>query len=425
MKKNDEISEKKFELFDIEDNIENPELLGLKGDVAYTRATRIIWITSIFLTIFFTWSYFGEISEVVYGTGTVIPSQKEQVIQSLDGGILKKINVKEGDIVAAGQIVAEFDTIRTQSSMQESQAKYNAALAASVRLKTEVDNGSITSLIFPEELSKYPNLISREKQLFINKKNKLNEIISGIKKAEKLINKELAIHQELLKKGASSEVDVLRLQRQLVEMQSKEEDIIQEYSLNASQELAKVNSEVQSLRQVITGRNDLIDKSKIKSPVQGIVKNIIISTIGGVVPPNGILMNVVPINDKLLIEARISPRDIAFIHARPVINNSDNVVPNQKVKVKITAYDYSIYGGLDGEVTVISPDSIKDEHNPNKYYYRVYIETDRDYVKTKSGNKMYISPGMMAIIEINTGSRTIFQYLVKPFNKLNEALRER
>lgn len=425
MKKKYKNSKKNYDLFDINDDIENPVSLGLKGDVAYTKATRVIWVVLIFFITLFIWSYFGKVSEVVSGTGTVIPSQKEQIIQSLDGGILKKIYVKEGDIVAAGQVIAELDTVRMLSSMQESQAKYNAALAASARLKTEIDNGNVSDLIFPEELKKHPELIVREKQLFVNKKNKLNEMIYGLSRSEKLIRKELAIHQELLNKGASSEVEVLRLQRQLVEMQSKEEEIIHEYNLNASQELAKINSDVQSLRSVITGRNDLINKSKIRSPVQGIVKNINVSTIGGVIPPNGVLMNIVPIKDKLLIEARITPRDIAFIHARTAKSSHDNTIQNQKVRVKITAYDYSIYGGLDGEVTVISPDSIKDEHHPNQYYYRVYIETDRDYLNTKSGGKMYISPGMMATIEITTGTRTIFQYLVKPFNKLNEALRER
>lgn len=424
-KKHNGRNRKPLDLFGIEDDIENAVSLGLRDDVRYTRATRVVVVLGIFSFIFFLWSYTGEIAEVTRGTGIVIPSQKEQVIQSLDGGILEQINVREGDVVQAGQVVAKLDTVRTMSSIEESQARYHAALASSVRLKAEIDNRSANELIFPDELHDYPDLLSREKMLFINKRRKLAELTENFRQSRKLINRELAINKELVSKGASSEVDVLRLQRQLVELQTREEEAVREYYITASQELAKADAEVQMLGPVIAGKKDLVNKSKIRSPVRGVIKNINISTIGGVIPPNGVLMNIVPLDDRLLIEAKIAPRDIAFIRARPTKSGNADPLPAQKARVKITAYDYSIFGGLDGEVTVISPDSTKEEHQPGQYYYKVYIETDRDYVETKSGQKMYISPGMMATVEITTGERTVLQYLIKPFNKLNEAMRER
>lgn len=424
-KKHNGRNRKPLDLFGIEDDIENAVSLGLRDDVRYTRATRVVVVLGIFSFIFFLWSYTGEISEVTRGTGIVIPSQKEQVIQSLDGGILERINVREGDVVQAGQVVAELDTVRTMSSIEESQARYHAALASSVRLKAEIDNRSADELLFPDELHDYPDLLSREKMLFINKRRKLSELTENFRQSRKLINRELAINKELVSKGASSEVDVLRLQRQLVELQTREEEAVREYYITASQELAKADAEVQTLGPVIAGKKDLVNKSKIRSPVRGVIKNINISTLGGVIPPNGVLMNIVPLDDRLLIETKIAPKDIAFIRARPTKSGGTELLPAQKARVKITAYDYSIFGGLDGEVTVISPDSTKEEHQPGQYYYKVYIETDRDYVETKSGQKMYISPGMMATVEITTGERTVLQYLIKPFNKLNEALRER
>lgn len=425
LKKHNGRNRKPQDLFGIEDDIENAVSLGLRDDVRYTRATRVVVVLGTFSFIFFLWSYTGEIAEVTRGTGIVIPSQKEQVIQSLDGGILERINVREGDVVQAGQVVAELDTVRTMSSIEESQARYHAALASSVRLKAEIDNRSADELIFPDELHDYPDLLSRERMLFINKRRKLAELTENFRQSRKLINRELSINKELVSKGASSEVDVLRLQRQLVELQTREEEAVREYYITASQELAKADAEVQTLGPVIAGKKDLVNKSKIRSPVRGVIKNINISTLGGVIPPNGVLMNIVPLDDRLLIETKIAPRDIAFIRARPTKSGDTEFLPAQKARVKITAYDYSIFGGLDGEVTVISPDSTKEEHQPGQYYYKVYIETDRDYVETKSGQKMYISPGMMATVEITTGERTVLQYLIKPFNKLNEALRER
>ena len=168
-----------------------------------------------------------------------------------------------------------------------------------------------------------------------------------------------------------------------------------------------------ALSSIIEGRADSLTRLTLKSPVRGIVKDIEVTTIGGVVPPNGRLMEIVPLDDRLLIEAKISPRDIAFIH------------PGQAAKVKITAYDYSVYGGLDGKVTTISPDTIQDETKPGEYFYHVLILTDSDALVNRAGKEFPIVPGMVATVDVKSGSKTVFDYLVKPFNQASEALRER
>jgi adhesin transport system membrane fusion protein len=198
-----------------------------------------------------------------------------------------------------------------------------------------------------------------------------------------------------------------------VDLNIKLDELRVNYYVRSREELSKVSAELDSLKFSLQGRNDMVARSLIHSPVRGIVKDIQNNTLGGVIPPNGILMHIVPLDDTLVIEAQIAPRDIAFIH------------PGQRAKVKITAYDYAIFGGLDGKVVTISPDTIKDERKPDLVYYRVLIRTDRDYLLNKQQHKLFISPGMVASVDIVTGSKTIAHYLIKPFNKVNEALRER
>lgn len=219
--------------------------------------------------------------------------------------------------------------------------------------------------------------------------------------------------EPLVAKGAASEVEVLRLKRQANELQNKMNDIRNQYYVRAREELSKSSTDIETQQQVMKGRNDTLSRAVFKAPVRGIVKEISVTTLGGVIPQNGKLMSIVPLDEQLLIEARISPRDIAFIH------------PGQVALVKVTAYDYSIYGGLAGKVSIISPDTLRDEVKQDQFYYRVYIRTDSDKLYNKAGKTFNITPGMVATVDIRTGEKTILDYLLKPFNKAQEALRER
>ncbi len=340
----------------------------------------------------------------------MVPSSKEQVVQSLEGGILTTLNVREGEIVNRGQVLAQLDPTRFASNVGESESLLVSSLATSARLRAEV-NG--TPLVFPEEVLKEPKLVQQETALYDSRRANLEESLAGLRQALVLVEQELRMTEPLVAKGAASEVEVLRLKREANDLRNQMNDIRNQYYVKAREELSKSSTDVQTQQQVVRGKSDTLNRTVFKSPVRGVVKEIDVMTIGGVVPQNGKLMTIVPLDEQLLIEARISPQDIAFIR------------PDQEALVKITAYDYSIYGGLKGKVTVISPDTIRDEVKQDQFYYRVYIRTDTDKLTNKSGQQFSITPGMVATVDIKTGSKTVLDYLIKPFNKAQEALRER
>ena len=378
------------------------------------RASRSYWVVGLlflFLVVFFVWAWLFEIDEVSTGSGKVVPSSREQVIQSLEGGIVTELYVRGGDIVEKGQVLAQLDTTMTEANLDETAARYRAALASSARLRAEITGAD--SIDFPDELDAYPVLIAAEQSLFESRRQALQSSLDGLNEALQLTSKELRITQTLSKRGAASNVELIRLQRQRSELELKIAELKSEYIVQSKEEFARANADVQSLSSSIRGRADSLKRLTLHSPVRGIVKDIDVTTIGGVIPPNGQLMQIVPLDEQLLIEARISPRDIAFIH------------PEQDALVKITAYDYGIYGGLPGKVTMISPDTTRDEVKPDVFYYQVFIRTESNALTGKDGRVHPIVPGMIATVDIKTGSRTIWDYLVKPINSANEALRER
>lgn len=391
-------------------NIDYDDLLDVDGGVELFNLHRFIVAIISFLMLFFVWSLTFEITEVSKGNGKVIPGSKEKIIQSLDGGVLQHLYVKEGQVVKYGAVLAQLDITRTSSTFDEQESKYHSLLAKKSLLAAEAND---SELLFPMELEQDFDLKSSTRKLFQSRKIQLLESLKNINESRQLINKELSINLSLVNDGAASSADIIRLRRQLVELNTKETELRANYYLKSREDLEKISSEISSLKYNLTGRKDYVEKSTLKSPVRGIIKDIQVNTIGGVIPPNGILMNIVPLDDTLIIETKISPRDIAFIH------------PNQTASVKITAYDYSIYGDLRGVVTSISPDTIKDESKNGELYYRVYIQTNDNFLLSKNGRRLFISPGMIASVDIVTGKKTIFKYLIKPFNKLNEALRER
>lgn len=381
-----------------------------ENEVQLSRSHFIIYLTFFTFAMFFVWAYFADLVEVSTGMGKVIPSSKEQTIQSLEGGILTELAVKEGMIVEAGEKLARLDPTQTESLLGESAVKYRTALAKSIRLTAELEN---KPLEFPDSLQEHPDLIREEMQLYHSRRARIQDILTSIDEAMMLLRKELAISNDLLKSGAASSVEVIRLERQMSDLRLKRIESETQYYVQAREELAEANANVAAASSVLLGREDTLRRTTFYSPVRGIVKDIEISTIGGVVPANGKLMEIVPLDDQLLVEARLSPADIAFIR------------PGLEASVKITAYDYSIFGDLKGEVTTISPDTLRDEVNPEVYYYRVNILTNKDYLENKNGQQFPIVPGMIATVDITTGSKTVLDYLVKPLNKAREAMRER
>ena len=372
--------------------------------------SKFIWVICIGLLVLLAWAWFFELEEVSTGSGKVIPSSKEQSIQSLEGGILTKLYVSEGEIVKQGQVLAQLDPTRFASNVGESESLLIASKATAARLRAEVN---ATPLVFPEDVLKIPKLVSEETALYQSRRSNLNDSVSGLSQALVLVEQELAMTEPLVAKGAASEVEVLRLKREANDLRNQMNDIRNQYYVKVREELAKANIDIETQAQVIKGKTDTLQRTVFKSPVRGIVKEIDVMTIGGVIPQNGKLMTIVPLDEQLLIEARISPRDIAFIR------------PDQEALEKVTAYEYSIYGGLHGKVTVISPDTLRDEVKQDQFYYRAYIRTDSDKLINKQGKQFNITPGMVAVVDIKTGHKTVLDYLIKPFNKAKEALRER
>jgi membrane fusion protein, adhesin transport system len=375
-----------------------------------TVSVQLTWTLIALFAVALGWAWLAELDEVSTGQGKVVPTSQEQVIQSLEGGIVTQMLVKQDDLVQAGQVLARLDPTQAGSTVEESEAKYQAALAAQARLSAEVSG---TALTFPKALAGFPSITAGETRLYDARRSALAQSEALIDKSLALINRQVAIGEQLTAVGAASTVEVIKLKREQAELQLKKADLQSQYLVEARQELARVSQDVNALAPVIRGRSDTLQRLVLRSPVRGVVKNLVVSTIGGVVPPNGEVMRIVPRDDRLLTEARLSPRDIAFIH------------PGQRASVKITAYDYSIYGGLEGQVVSISPDTIRDEVNPDIFYYRVYVRTSSDRLVNDAGTAFPITPGMVATVDIHTGSKSVLQYLLKPLNRVNEALRER
>lgn len=374
---------------------------------------RLVYVTALMLAAFLGWAWWFPLAEVSSGQGTVIPSSRDQIVQSLEGGILADLLVSEGDLVEAGQVLAQLDPTRSVSDVEEAAAQYHAALAAAARLRAEIDGAE--EVIFPGALlsEEFDELRANEAALYRARRESLLQAISGLTDGLILLEQEIEIAENLQSSGASSRVDLIRLQREAATVNLEIARLRADRLVEAGEQLQRVNAEIQVQASIMRGRSDAVERLTVRAPMRGVVQDIAVTTIGGVVPPGGNLMTIVPAGDELLIEARISPRDIAFIH------------PGQAALVKVSAYDFAIFGGIEGVVDTISPNTVRDELQPEQVYYRVYIRTEVDHLTNDAGQIFPITPGMIATVDIRTGERTVWQYLIKPFNRVQEALRER
>ncbi|WP_343553773.1 HlyD family efflux transporter periplasmic adaptor subunit [Pantoea sp.] len=370
----------------------------------------IIWLCVIALLLFLLWAHFAVLDEVTIGMGKVTPSSRAQMIESLDGGIVKQIDVQEGQIVQRGQVLATLDPTRFQSNFGEAIARVRTLRASAERLQAELND---RPLIFSADILPYPELVARETQLYQARRQNFINMVSHLQQSLDLVQAELNLTEPLMLRGAAGKVDVIRLRRQVSDLRGKIDEARNDYYVRAHEEQVKNNGELDAQLQVAAGKQDLLSRTTLISPVRGIVKDIRVSTVGGVLEPGGKLMEIVPLEDQLRIETRINPRDIGYIR------------PGLPARVKITAYDASIYGELNGEVETVSPDTLQDEFKHDEFYYRIYIRTQKAQLINSAGRKFAIIPGMVANVEIKTGQKTVMDYLLKPLNKAKESLRER
>jgi membrane fusion protein, adhesin transport system len=375
------------------------------------KASGTLWVTMIAIATFTTWASVFEIDEAAIGQGKVITSSKGQMIQSLEGGIVLELAVREGDIVEASQKLLTLDPVLARSTVEETSARITAMTATANRLEAEIRDDR--DLSFPADALPPPAILAREKALFAARRKSHYDRSKSVSEMLDLAKRELAITEPLQLKGAASDVEVLRLKQKVLELQGKLDQFASDFAIAAKEELQKVMLELEPLRKAFDGRADKLKRTALHSPVRGVVKDIAIGTIGGVVQPGGILMEIVPIEDHLLIEAQLSPRDIAFIR------------PGLEAVVKLTAYDPAIYGTLAATVDRVSPDTIEDKFNRGQFHYRIYVRTRDAFLTTTDGKRHPIIPGMIATTEIRTGQRTVKDYLLKPLIKAKEAMRER
>ncbi|MBN3115280.1 HlyD family type I secretion periplasmic adaptor subunit [Pectobacterium brasiliense] len=374
------------------------------------RVSAIIWLSLLGLIAFFIWATFAVLDEVSVGSGKVTPSTRAQVIESLDGGIIGQLYVQQGNVVEKGQVLAQLDINRFQSVFGEAFSRVQTLRASAERLHAELSGVPLT---FSEETMKEPALAARERQLYESRLRNRDETVANLQQSMRLVEQELRMTEPLVQRGAASAVEVIRLRRQISEIRGKIDEAKNQYAVRAREEQVKNNADLEAQMEVVSGKADQLKRATITSPVRGIVKDIQVTTVGGVLQPGGKLMEIVPLEDQLLIETRINPRDIAYIR------------PGLPATVKITAYDASIYGNLTGEVESVSPDTLQDEVRRDQFYYRVYVRTTQAELTNKAGEKFPIVPGMVASVEIKTGQKSVMDYLIKPLNKVNEALRER
>ena len=362
---------------------------------------------------FIAWSAWAEIDQITRAPGQVIASSRNQVIQDLDGGIVRDILVKEGAPVKKGEVLVRFDTARTESSYLESRAKAAALKAAVARLQAEMYGGEPK---FPAELAQYPDIRQNQEMLFKARQTALQEELDAQRSSLDLVNAELNINLPLLKTGDVSKAEVLKLQRQASEIQGLMTNRRNKYLQDSQTDLSKALEDLAGLEQIMAQRQDQLRHTVVTAPMDGVVRNVRITTRGGVARPGEEIMQIVPIDDDLLVEAKVKPADVAFVK------------PGLPATVKLDAYDYTIYGSFHGKVTYISADTLSDETRTANEppFYRVQVKIRNSDLTPRAGKSIEIQPGMTATVEIRTGSNTVLKYLSKPITKtMNESLSER
>jgi membrane fusion protein, adhesin transport system len=415
------------------------------------RTNVILYVITLVVVLFLVWANFAEIDQRTRGIGRLIPSQQIQVVQNLEGGIVKEILVNEGDLVEKGQTLVIIDNTGAGSSFAESKTVINELRARAMRLRAEAGIEPFGAV--PTENKEFSNLLLKEKRLFeTNQRRKNSEIgvlkqrlkqrkielsearldIKLLKSSQKMITREIYLTEPLYKKRLVSELEFIQLKQkaldkqhelegakkkaeslksQIKEAENQIREVADTHRGAAQEAYNKVMAEIDRLSQTQVAIEDRVKRTNVRSPVHGTVKQLMVNTVGGVIQPGMNIMEIVPYEQILLVEARIKPSDRAFIY------------PGQKAVVKITAYDYTIYGGLDGAVTHISADTIADERQEE--FYLVRIKTEKNFLGTEKTMKK-IMVGMTAHAEIITGKKTIMQYFLKPILRAkSNALRER
>ncbi|CAM5304216.1 HlyD family type I secretion periplasmic adaptor subunit [Thauera sp.] len=372
----------------------------------------IMWATIATVAVFLGWAWVAELDQVSRAAGSVIASSRTQVIQSQEGGTLDELLVREGDVVERGQLLARLERTRAEAAYLETRARAAGLAATVARLRAEV---FAAAPVFPPEVEDYPQFRDNQLALLRKRRAAIDEEIGALESMAALVLEELAMNRPLLASGDVSRSEVLRLERQLAELQAQITNKRNKYFQDAQAELNKAQEDLAGVEQTLAQRRNVLEQTEIRAPLHGVVKNVRITTLGGVIRPGEDIMQIVPLEDDLVIEARLNPADIAFVRQ------------GLPTTVKVDAYDYTIYGDLPGRLTYISADTLREDLRQGEQpYYRILVRTEGRQFSGRPDADLDILPGMTATVEIKTGSSTVLQYLTKPVTKtLSEALGER
>lgn len=352
------------------------------------------------------------VDQVTRAEGSVIASRRVQVIQAVDGGVLDSLAVSEGDRVKAGQVLARFDALRPRSEHIAADSRRGALLAALARLNAELTG---TEPRYPAQALRHPDIVKVQNTLYAGRQANLQADLAGLQALLEVSERELAISERLVRDGDLSQLELLRVQRQVTEARAKLESRRNQYLQEASTEMARLRDELGQAEQLATQRLRVLENVVVSAPLDGIVKNVRFTTMGAVLKPGDELMTIVPLDDRMIVEAKVAPRDIAQVRV------------GLPASIRFDAYDYTSFGAVEGRVTLVSADSLREETRSGESatFYRVHVVTDAP-ATTRTGKRIDVIPGMTATVDIRTGERSMLDYLLKPLRQIGtEAFGER
>ena len=378
----------------------------------FRRSSMVINVTAVALIGLLIWAGWAEIDQVSRAMGQVIPAGRVQVIQSADGGVIGEILVREGDRVRRGQKLVVLDPVRIQAAVEESRAKVASYRTVKSRIEAELFN---RPLAFTDDVQAFPEFVANQRQLYSRRRTAQAEDIGTLRNMQAIARRELEMNMPLLEFGDVSRSEIMRLQRSVADIDGQIANRQNKYLQDLQAEYSRTEEELVVAEQTLKQRVAALDAAILFAPTDGVVKNVRLTTIGAVMRPGDEVLQIVPTGGKLIIEAKVSPTDIAYLRV------------GQNASVKFDAYDSSIYGSARGRVTYISPDTLTEQKpTGEQIFYRVNVTADARSLRPRVGEAIEIQPGMTATVEIKTGKNTVLGYLLKPISKtFGESMGER
>ena len=383
-------------------------LLGADSKGSVKNARVVLRVSVIAFIALFGWAAFTKIDKTITAPGQVIASDRTQLVQSADGGVLKELRVKEGDRVEKGQVVAVLEKERATAAYSDALGKVSALRMTVARLQAEVMGRPF--IIDPALQVAYPELANVQKQLYLQRRQSLNQQVAQLRTSLALAQSEVRMNEPLVKTGDVSQAELLRMKRAANEIQLQITGTRNKYLQDANTELNKASEDLSTQEQTLADRTQVLSHTDLIAPETGYVKNIKVTTLGGVLRPGEEVLEILPTDSALIVEAKVMPADMASVH------------DSMPARVKLDAYDYSIFGTMDGKVIYISPDALNEEpqnlrQGQSPIYYRVRVQIEGAHLKSKTGEKIQVRPGMTAQVDLMGDKRTVLSYITKPISK--------